>query len=211
MPLRDHFRSPLDDVHSWDELHGMWPAMIVRGLNEVLPAEYFASPGVHLGTACPTLTPEHRWPKQDTYEVRIYRGQRRKRGLVAIIEIVSPSNKDRAETRGVFVSKAAALLQHNICVSIIDVVSTIDFNLYADLLNLLESADPALGDEPTPLYAATQRVRYDGHRHVMEAWYRPLSVGATLPTLPIWLKESLAVPLDLEASYEEACRILRIN
>ncbi|MBW3543052.1 MAG: hypothetical protein KY476_22565 [Planctomycetes bacterium] len=28
MPLRDHFRSPLDDVHSWDELHGGWPMMI---------------------------------------------------------------------------------------------------------------------------------------------------------------------------------------
>jgi hypothetical protein len=25
MPLRDHFRPPLDDVHSWDELHGGWP------------------------------------------------------------------------------------------------------------------------------------------------------------------------------------------
>ena len=32
MPLRDHFRSPLDDVHSWDELHGGWPMMIVRQL-----------------------------------------------------------------------------------------------------------------------------------------------------------------------------------
>ena len=34
MPLRHHFRPPLDDVHSWDELHGMWPAMIVRQLIE---------------------------------------------------------------------------------------------------------------------------------------------------------------------------------
>src|SRR5207249_11964023 len=50
MPLRDHFRSPLDDVHSWDELHGMWPAVIVRKLIEVLPEPYFAAPGVHLGT-----------------------------------------------------------------------------------------------------------------------------------------------------------------
>jgi hypothetical protein len=50
MPLRDHFRSPLDDVHSWDELHGMWPAMIVRQLSSVLPAPDFAAPGVHLGT-----------------------------------------------------------------------------------------------------------------------------------------------------------------
>src|SRR5882762_3260581 len=50
MPLRDHFRSPLDDVHSWDELHGMWPAMIVLKLIEILPEPYFAAPGVHLGT-----------------------------------------------------------------------------------------------------------------------------------------------------------------
>ena len=50
MPLRDHFRPPLDDVHSWDELHGMWPAVIVQKLIEVLPEPYFAAPGVHLGT-----------------------------------------------------------------------------------------------------------------------------------------------------------------
>src|SRR5205807_10472312 len=50
LPLRDHFRPPLDDVHSWDELHGMWPAMIVRQLIQVLPEPYFAAPGVHLGT-----------------------------------------------------------------------------------------------------------------------------------------------------------------
>jgi hypothetical protein len=28
----------------------MWPAMIVRALDEVLPEPYFAEPGVHLGT-----------------------------------------------------------------------------------------------------------------------------------------------------------------
>ncbi|MEZ6080279.1 MAG: hypothetical protein R3C56_32800 [Pirellulaceae bacterium] len=50
MPLRDHFRSPLDDVHAWDELHGMWPAMIVRELAQILPEPYFAAPSVHLGT-----------------------------------------------------------------------------------------------------------------------------------------------------------------
>src|SRR5271170_4916794 len=50
MPLRDHFRPPLDDVHSWDELHGMWPAVIVQELIKVLPEPYFAAPGVHLGT-----------------------------------------------------------------------------------------------------------------------------------------------------------------
>ena len=24
MPLRDHFRSPVNDTHSWDEVHGGW-------------------------------------------------------------------------------------------------------------------------------------------------------------------------------------------
>src|SRR5271163_4225709 len=178
MPLRDHFRSPLDDVHSWDGLHGMWPAMIVRQLIEVLPEPYFAAPGVHLGTLYevdvgtyrepltelngsdggeggvavatyappkPTLTLEPRLPNQDVYEVRIY-DSRRNRRLVAAIEIVSPSNKDRPETRGTFVSKVATLLKNDVCVSIVDVVSTSHFNLYADLLKFLESADPALGD-----------------------------------------------------------------
>jgi hypothetical protein len=32
-----------------------------------------------------------------------------------------------------------------------------------------------------------------------------------LPTLPVWLRDDLAVSLDLEASYEETCRTLRIR
>ena len=30
MPLRDHFRSPVNDTHFWDEVHGGWPMEIVR-------------------------------------------------------------------------------------------------------------------------------------------------------------------------------------
>jgi hypothetical protein len=36
-------------------------------------------------------------------------------------------------------------------------------------------------------------------------------VGQALPTLPLWLDDNLAVSLDLEASYEETCRALRIR
>jgi hypothetical protein len=239
MPLRDHFRSPLDDLHSWDGLHGGWPAMIVRKLNEFLPEPYFAGPRVHLGTLYevalethrglatdsndiggvavatyappkPTLTLEPQLPNQDVYEVRIY-DSRRHRRLVAAIEIVSPSNKDRPESRGTFVSKVATLLKNGICVSIVDVVSTIDFNLYAELLSFVKSTDPALGEEPPPLYAVTVRTRYEGRRRLMDNWYHPLSVGEPLPTLPVWLKETWAISLDLESSYDETCRTLRIR
>src|SRR4029077_11477216 len=106
----------------------------------------------------PTLTVEPRLPLQDVYEVRIY-DSRRHRHLVAAIEIVSPSNKDRPETRTTFVSKVTSLLEQGICVSIVDVVTTHDFNLYAELLSFIDSADPALGEEPAAIYATTARMR----------------------------------------------------
>jgi hypothetical protein len=246
VPLHDHFRPPLDDVHSWDELHGMWPAMIVRELVQLLPEPFFAAPGVHLGTLYevdvgtyrrpvpdespgdaveggtsgagvatyappePTLTLEPQLPDQDVYEVRVY-DSRRNRRLVAAIELVSPSNKDRPESRATFVAKMATLLRNDVCVSIVDVVSTCHFNLYADLMNFIHGVDPALGADPPPVYAATLRMRYEGNRRMMDNWYHPLAVGRPMPTLPIWLKESLAISLDLESSYEETCRILRIR
>ena len=50
MPLRDHFRSPVNDTHSWDEVHGQWPGEIVRDLTKILPAGYRSAPKVHLGS-----------------------------------------------------------------------------------------------------------------------------------------------------------------
>jgi hypothetical protein len=39
----------------------------------------------------------------------------------------------------------------------------------------------------------------------------PLIVGQKLPKLPVWLTDDLAVSLDLETSYEEACQVLRVR
>src|SRR4051794_20512702 len=50
MPLRDHFRPPLDDLRHWEGFHATWPVMIVAGLRRQLPRGYFAEPRVHLGT-----------------------------------------------------------------------------------------------------------------------------------------------------------------
>src|SRR5947209_13267071 len=51
MPLRDHFRSPLDDVTAWEGFHGQWPAVIVQQLGKKLPARYVAAPRVHSGSS----------------------------------------------------------------------------------------------------------------------------------------------------------------
>jgi hypothetical protein len=36
-------------------------------------------------------------------------------------------------------------------------------------------------------------------------------MGAVLPTLPLWLPNELMIPLELEFTYEETCRSLRIR
>jgi len=51
MPLRDHFRPPVDDKHSWDALHAMWPAVIVQQLYPIVPKGIVAAPGVAPGTS----------------------------------------------------------------------------------------------------------------------------------------------------------------
>src|SRR5689334_18019207 len=51
MPLRDHFRPPLDKKTSWEGFHGSWPAVIVMALNRELPPRYLAEPRVHLGVS----------------------------------------------------------------------------------------------------------------------------------------------------------------
>jgi hypothetical protein len=60
------------------------------------------------------------------------------------------------------------------------------------------------------LYAAVCRWRRTGDALQLEAWNYPLALGRPLPTLPLWLTDNLAVPLDLEGTYEETCRGLRI-
>ncbi len=240
MPLLDHFRPPVNDRHTWGEVHGQWPGEIVRTLFDILPAGYTASPTVQLGTAFeidvstfeaaarvgadgadsggdgtataeaphPTLTVEADLSDQDEFEVRVYDDFRR---LVAAIEIVSPANKDRPESREAFVAKVAALLHKDVCVSVIDLVSVRQANLYAEVLAWFGGADPQLAATAVPMYAVTLRGRHAPKRRgQLDAWFYPLTVGQPLPTLPIWLADDLRVLLPLEPSYQETCRLLRI-
>ncbi len=107
-------------------------------------------------------------------------------------------------------TKCTALLQQRVSVVIVDLVTTRQFNLYGDLLELIGETDPALAPEPPPLSATACRwTRRDEAWH-FETWTHPLALGQPLPTLPLWLADDLAVPLELEASYEQTCRILRL-
>ncbi len=239
MPLRDHFRPPLADFASWEELHGAWPGTIAFRLNTILPSEYCSGVRVHVGTqveidvvtpdndepvvviakggtggaavawapARPTLLLDSDAPTPPEYEVRLY-DERRGRRLVAAVELVSPGNKDRPENRDAFVSKCHALLQQDVCVAIVDLVADRPANLYAELAERIGAAPPAVAGGS--IYAVSCRGIKARDRWRVEEWEHVLAIGAPLPTLPLWLTDRFWVPLELEATYEETCRGLRI-
>jgi hypothetical protein len=99
-------------------------------------------------------------------------------------------------------------LQQGVAVTIVDLVTTRHFNLYTDLLEWI--GQPAAAPEPPTIYAVSLRFQKPPRRTVLQTWPYPLVVGQPLPTLPLWLAPDLAVPLDLEASYEDTCRVLRL-
>jgi hypothetical protein len=239
MPLRDHFHTT-STLLNWEALHGGWPMIIVQRLNSLLPKEYVAQPRVYRGTrmeidigplereasdgtpsqgggaagvavaawapAAPAILLDTEFPEPDEYEVNIYSQDEFR--LVAAIELVSPSNKDRPENRQTFVNKCEALLKKDVCVTIVDPVTNRTANLYGELLDELDA--PRTAVSRSAIYAATCRGRRLGPRWRLESWEHELAIGATLPTLPLWLSPDLMVPLELEATYEDTCRGLRI-
>jgi hypothetical protein len=238
MPLRDHFHPPVDTIASWEEVHGAWPATIAYRLNAILPPLYRCGLKVHVGTLIevdvaafereyatgphpettngtggsweaetPTLLLESEELAPPEYEVRVYDLTRAQR-LVAVVELVSPSNKDRPQGRKAFVDKCHALLQQEVCVILVDIVTSYTANLYAELAARLGAKPPAIAE--ATIYAVTCYTRPGCKGVRVETIERQLVVGAPLPTLPLYLSESLKVPLELEATYEDTCRGLRI-
>ena len=157
----------------------------------------------------PTLAVETQLADFDEYEVRVY-DVRRGRRLVAAVEIISPANKDRSENRHQFTAKCAALLRQGVSLVLADLVTVRSFNLYAELVQMIGERDPALGNPPPETYATACRWRPRGQGRWLEVWNHPLALAQSLPCLPLWLTDDLAIPLDLETSYEQTCRDLRI-
>jgi hypothetical protein len=207
MPLRDHFRPPLDNLRHWEGFLATWPVMIVAQLRGKLPPSHFAEPRAQSGSSGGAVVTD--LPVQDRYEVLVYDETRHCR-LVAAVEIIGPANKDRPEHRRMFVSKCVGLLRERVSVVVVDVVTTRTQNLYGEMLDLLGQTDPSLHPEPPPLYAAACRMTKREDEWLLETWTDPLGLGRPLPTVPLWLADNLAVPLELDESYEQSCSILNI-
>lgn len=187
---------------TWARCNGAPRANASKGSSGVASAAWTAT--------APTVAVETEPPDEYEYEVRIFNVER-ERHLVAAIELVSPANKDRPQSRESFVAKCAALLRKGVAVSVVDLVGIRRFNLYAQLMAFIGHPDPSMTLDDPAMYAASCRWIAKGARARLESWSHSMTVGQQLPTLPLWLEESLVVPLELEPTYEQACHDLWIT
>jgi hypothetical protein len=144
----------------------------------------------------------------DTFEVRVIKNDGGPK-LVAAIELVSPANKDRPQTRRAFAIKCASYLTQGIHLIIVDVVTNRLANLHNEILELMQRADfhfPA----STKLYAAAYRPVRRETREEIDVWPATFDIGDDLPRLPLYVGPDLAVTVDFEAAYQETCRKLRV-
>ncbi len=149
------------------------------------------------------------WPNQDVFEARVYDDARGMQ-LVAAIELVSPRNKDRLESRRAFVSKCAAHLQEQVGVLVVDVVTN-RANLHQELLELLSRRQSGEEFPGPPPHAFSYRTGKQNGAWHWDLWPVSLDVGHPLPVMPLWLASDFSVPVDLEKSYEETRHVLRIQ
>jgi hypothetical protein len=236
MPLLDHFHPPLSQKRRWESFHSAWATALADNLNEKwLPEGFVAEemvtiggrveidvapwdesePTAEAGARAATLTrktwtpppPTQTMPAifPDSIAVNILRTEGGPT-LVAAVELVSPSNKDRADHRRAFAMKCGDALCRGIGLVIVDIVTSRRANLHDELIDLLQ-ADPTLRmADGSSIYATAYHPVRRGERAEIDLWQYRLAVGENLPTMPLGLSGIDIVPLDLDSTYRDVCR-----
>jgi hypothetical protein len=234
MPLLDHFHAPLAPMRKWESFHAFWSTTLGERLNTALPSGYFAEAQIHYGNrieidvaalesaplegslngaggvAVETYAPPEATgviPTEfpDDIEVQVFQ-ESGGATLVGAIELVSPANKDRPESRRDFAAKCSSYLQRGVGLVVIDIVTERHANLHNELMDLLRRPERFPGAEPS-LYAVAYRpVHRETVGNQIDFWTSALTLGESLPTLPLWLRGGPVVPVHLDWTYEEAKR-----
>lgn len=138
--------------------------------------------------------------RRRTLAIRHVSGHR----LVALLEIVSPGNKDRVRHVEEFANKAAAALETGVHLLMVDLFRPGAHDVYGmHGAILLELDDPEIYsvpvDEPLTLasYSAGPRV---------DVFLEHIAVGASLPEMPLFLRPDRYVNVPLESTYLAAYR-----
>src|SRR6516225_10716498 len=191
MPVHDWTRV---DAGIFHDFHTVWVGGLRSALNEgILPLGYYAL--VEQTVEQAALAPRR------TLAIRHVSGHR----LVALLEIVSPANKDRAEHVEEFAAKVVSALDLGVHVLILDLFAPGPHDpsgmhgAIRERLDLSEEANEVPAEEPLTLvsYAAGPQV---------EVYREQVAVGAALPEMPLFLRPDRYVNVPLESTYQASYR-----
>ena len=121
--------------------------------------------------------------------------------VLAMLEVVSPGNKDRPRSREAFVEKCVGHLRAGIHVVVLDVVPSVvgGRSLGLEVWHAVGSHEPE-APQDRPLVQASLRVEA-GMPHL---YAEPAAVGEELAPLPMFYRPEWYVTLPLAETYDEA-------
>ncbi|MBY0514684.1 MAG: DUF4058 family protein [Gemmataceae bacterium] len=222
MPLHDWTRA---DAGLFHDFHTTWLTRLVDALNGgVLPKGYFAMIEQHSGVYVPDVlafskaghVPDAGGPDATAAEPRTEqqvvlrarrppRRQRRvsvrtARRVVAVVEVVSRGNKDRAKSVRTFAEKVADLLWCGIHVAVVDLLPPGRFDpdgLHPPICKQLRA-----GAAPGP--PAGRPLTFVGYRasDPPVGYLGYAAVGQPIPEVPLFLDVERHVTLPLEQTYQ---------
>jgi len=223
MPIHDWTRV---DSGTFHDFHQDWTIELKRQLNRgILPPGYVAMADQRVSGPVPdVVTFQSRLPRPETAGTAIaeipprvlqvdrvqsasgaYARKANRiavrapdRRVVAIIEIVSPGNKDSRHAIRSFTAKAGEFLRHGVHMLVVDVfppTARDPKGIHAAIWEELDDEPPqSLSDKPLTA------VSYDAGDGVV-GYVERFSVGDVLPEMPLFLEPGMYVPAPLEASY----------
>ncbi len=225
MPVHDWTRV---DAGVFHDFHNVWIAELRNALNSgLLPPDFYAMSEQHAGkyitdvltlsgpsvrsslpiaggVAVADAPPQVRRTlslsaaartRRKTLAIRHASGDR----LTAILEIVSPANKDRREHVHQFLDKLEDALAHGIHVLLVDLIPAGRFDKHgmhgALWKQLGDDAEAPPADEPLTLAAYVADTPVKAH-------LEQVAVGSVLPDMPLFLDPDTYVNVPLEATYQ---------
>jgi hypothetical protein len=223
MPVHDWTRV---DAGVFHDFHNVWIAELRNALNRgLLPDGFYAMSEQHAGkriadvltlsaparprSARGAILAAETPPKvrrqlslsqatrsrRKTLAIRHVSGDR----LIAVMEVVSPANKDRAEHVDELLAKLAEMVTHEIHLLVVDLFPPGRHDprgIHSALWERLgdeKDEPPALEPLTLAAYVADTPIR---------AYVENVAVGSTLPDMPLFLDPSTYVYAPLEATYQ---------
>ncbi|MBI2479556.1 MAG: DUF4058 family protein [Planctomycetia bacterium] len=134
-----------------------------------------------------------------TLSIRHVSGHR----VVALLEIVSPANKDRAKSVAAFVDKAYAAINQHLHLLVIDLLPPGPADPRGMHGAIWQEVGGGLYEPPSEKPLTLAAYTANG---MPEAYLEPTCVGAVLIDMPLFLDEDFYVNVPLERTYQAAYR-----